>query len=389
MARTGIIPRRSALKYLIAGVGLLALAACDPTAIGTTRGTGGTVQVGLLVPASDPDGNVGRTAQSLINAAKLAASELEGVNVEIRVYDTAGSPAQAAQVAAQAVSEGADVILGPLYASEANAVGNAVSGQGINVLSFSNNAAIAGGNVFVLGSTFDNTARRLVGYGKDSGIQSIMVVNGRSEAEAIGRDAIVRAAQAYGVRIAGTRDFELSQEGVTQAMPGIAEATKTSGAQAVFLTSDTAAALPFVVQLLPENGLPPSEYQYIGLTRWDIPTSALSLPGLQGGWFAMPDTQAANQFVSRYSTAYGAQPYNTAIAGLGYDGIAAIGALAKAGQGISQSSLTQTNGFAGASGAFRFLSNGSNQRALAVATIQNQTVRILDSAPTRFSSAGF
>lgn len=389
MARTGIIPKRSALKYLIAGVGLLALTACDPTAISTSRGTGGTVQVGLLVPASDPDGNVGRTAQSLINAAKLAASELQGVNVEIRVYDTAGSPVQAAQVAAQAVSEGADVILGPLYAAEANAVGNAVSGQGINVLSFSNNAAIAGGNVFVLGSTFDNTARRLVGYGKDNGIQSIVVVNGRSEAEAIGRDAIVRAAQAYGVRIAGTRDFELSQEGVTQAMPGIAEATKTSGAQGVFLTSDTAAALPFVVQLLPENGLPASEYQYIGLTRWDIPTSALSLPGLQGGWFALPDTRAANQFVSRYSAAYGAQPYNTAIAGLGYDGIAAIGALAKAGKGISQSSLTQNNGFAGASGAFRFLSNGSNQRALAVATIQNQTVRILDSAPTRFSSAGF
>ncbi|OSP56070.1 penicillin-binding protein activator [Pseudoruegeria sp. SK021] len=389
MANPAAFGRRGALKSLVAGLGLLALAACDPVSTGTTRGTSGTVQVALLVPSSDPDANVGRTAQSIVNAARLAASELQGATVEIKVYDTAGSPATAAQVATQAVNDGADVILGPLYAAEANAVGNAVASRGVNVLAFSNNPAIAGGNVFVMGATFDNTARRMVGYAKDQGVQSILVVNGRSEAEIVGRDAIVRAIQAYGVRLAGTQDFELSQQGVTAAMPRIAASAEANGAQAIFLTSDTATALPFVVEALGDNNLSPAEYRYMGLTRWDIPTSAMALPGLQGGWFALPDTTAVNQFVSRYSATYGTQPFNTAIAGLGYDGIAAIGALAKAGKGVSHASLTQSSGFAGSSGAFRFLSDGTNQRALAVATLQNQSVRILEAAPTRFGSAGF
>jgi hypothetical protein len=73
---------------------------------------------------------------------------------------------------------------------------------------------------------------------------------------------------------------------------------------------------------------------------------------------------------------------------LGYDGIAAVGALVGAGQRVTPQTLTQERGFAGASGAFRFLSNGSNQRALFIATIENQALRIIDQAPARFGPAG-
>jgi hypothetical protein len=52
--------------------------------------------------------------------------------------------------------EGAAIILGPVSADEANAAGVAVAASGVNVLAFSNNPTIAGGNVFLLGSTFQN-----------------------------------------------------------------------------------------------------------------------------------------------------------------------------------------------------------------------------------------
>jgi hypothetical protein len=58
----------------------------------------------------------------------------------------------------QAVQDGAKIIIGPVFAQDAAAAGRAVAPRGINVLSFSNNTAVAGGNVFVLGNTFDNTA---------------------------------------------------------------------------------------------------------------------------------------------------------------------------------------------------------------------------------------
>lgn len=375
-------------RFLKAAAGLacaLAVTSCDQV-LQAGRGGGGPVQVALLVPAGAADPNVAQLAQNLTNAAKLAVADLQGVTVDLKIYDDAGDPNRAAQLAVNAVNEGADVILGPLFAEAANAAGVAVAATGTPVISFSNNPTIAGGNVFVLGPTFENTARRLMTYAKGKGIDSVQVVAGNNAAENLGRDAIIAAAGDAGVRVTGATGFQMSQEGVVQAVPEIVAAARSSGAQSLFLTSNTDTALPILSQLLPENGLPPTEIQYIGLTRWDVPASALALPGLQGGWFALPDTNAQSTFNTRYAAAYGAAPHG--IAGLGYDGIAAIGALAKAGQPMTPKALTQSRGFAGATGAFRFLQNGSNQRALSIATIENRSVRVIDPAPKSFGFAG-
>ncbi len=51
----------------------------------------------------------------------------------------------------------------------------------------------------------------------------------------------------------------------------------------------------------------------------------LNLPGVQGGWFALPDPARTAQFDSRFAAATGERPHD--LAGLAYDGIAAVGAL--------------------------------------------------------------
>jgi hypothetical protein len=346
------------------------------------------VPVALLVPASSPDGGA-ILARSLENAARLAMADLDGVRIDLRVYDTGGQTATAAQVATRAVDEGAKIILGPVFAQAANAAGVAVAGKGINVLSFSNNTSIAGANVFVLGNTFANTATRLVSYAAAQGKRNIYVIHGENTAEEQGRDAIIGAIQGSGARLAGVSSFELSQQGVTRAVPQLASAAQAAGADAVFLTSGTSGALPFLADLLPANGLSPAAAQYIGLQRLDIPSSALSLQGLQGSWFALPDPGLTDRFNSRYQAAYGSQPH--AIAGLAYDGIAAIGALVKQGKrdALSTGALTQGSGFIGVNGIFRLRPDGTNQRGMAVAQIRNNQVVVIDPAPRNFGGAGF
>jgi ABC-type branched-subunit amino acid transport system substrate-binding protein len=371
-------------------LGLVALAACETATVagGPTIDASEPVTVALLVPASGGGGGA-TIAASLENAARLAVSDLQGAQIDLRVYDTGGNPQRAAQVAQQAVSEGASIILGPVFAEEANATGVAVASQGVNVLSFSNNPAIAGGNVFVLGQTFQNTATRLVRFANGRGRGNIFIVHGRDTAETLGRDAIQGAINSSGARLAGTASFDLSQQGVINAIPGIANQIQLSNANAVFLTSGTAGALPFLADLLPENGVNPAVTQYIGLQRFDIPSSALSLSGLQGGWFALPDPSTSQQFQSRYTAAYGAPPHP--LAALAYDGIAAIGALVATGQSnaLTASALTRPGGFVGANGIFRLTSSGSNERGLAVAQVQNNQVTVIEPAPRSFGGAGF
>ncbi|MFO1204014.1 MAG: penicillin-binding protein activator [Tabrizicola sp.] len=382
---------RKSLGQVLVGLGAVVLSGCVATGPGTAPpANGGSVQVALLVPSGSGQSQDELFGANLENAARLAMNDLSGVNIDLRVYKTGGSPAQAAALAKQAVDEGAQVILGPFYSEEANAAGVAVASSGVNVLAFSNNAAIAGGNVFVLGQTFDSTAKRLAGYAVRNGKSKILIVHDRNVAGEAGKSAIERGVASAGGSVVGVTSYEFSQNGIVQAASGIVGTAKSSGATALFLTADTAGALPLLSQLLVDNGIDRNTTQFIGLTRWDIPPATLALPGVQGGWFAMPDPGLNAQFRARYEGAYGSQP--VPVAGLAYDGIAAIGALAnraKGGAPLSKGDLTQSAGFAGVSGIFRLLPNGTNERGLAIATIRANQVVVIDAAPRSFGGAGF
>ncbi|WP_166416998.1 penicillin-binding protein activator [Cochlodiniinecator piscidefendens] len=378
--------------HLFAFLFVMLAVACQPVTTsqnGPSINTDRPVPVALLVPAGS--GNAGYTslAQSLENAARLAISDLDGAQIDLRVYSTAGNADQAAAVAMQAVNDGAKIILGPVFADAANAAGVAVANRNINVLAFSNNTEIAGGNVFVLGNTFENTANRLVQYGTSQGRSNIYIVHGNDTAEQIGRDAIATAVRNSGATLAGVAGFELSQTALVQAIPTIAREVRSTGADTVFFTSGTDGALPLLTQLLSENGVSTETAQFVGLRRFDVPAAAISLPGIQEGLFAIPDPQMAALFRSRYEAAFAEAPHP--IAGLAYDGIAAIGALINAGQqdALTTTALTQGSGFVGVSGIFRLRTDGANERGLAVATIRDNQVVQLDPAPRRFGGAGF
>ena len=68
-----------------------------------------------------------------------------------------------------------------------------------------------------------------------------------------------------------------------------------------------------------------------------------------------------------------------------------MGALVKSGKSnaLTGASLTQGAGFRGASGIFRLRRDGTNERGLAVATIRNKSVVVLEGAPKAFGGAGF
>lgn len=382
--------RKSLAKIALILIAFL-LVTCGPTSFDNAPSinSGEAIPVALLVPGGSGNSGDEVLAGSLENAARLAMADLAGVEIDLRVYNTAGSADVAASMAKQAVAEGAKIIIGPVFAESANAAGRAVSSKGVNVLAFSNNTAIAGGNVFVLGQTFQNTADRLARYSISQGKSNIMIIYGQDGSEEAGRSAVNRAVGLNGGVVSGETSFELSQQGVINAVPQITSEAKSSGAQAIFLTSGTSGALPFLAQLLPENGLGPEQVQYLGLQRWDIPASALTLPGIQGGWFAKPDPLLEANFQSRYFSAYGTSPH--LLAALAYDSVAAIGALVSSGgsDALSRASLTQPSGFAGVSGVFRLLPDGTNERGLAIAQIQDSQVIVIDPAPRSFAASGF
>lgn len=384
---------RRAVTRAAAMLSAFVIAACQPIggaqqASGPVTGPlidpGQPVRVALLAPAGSGSADLEWLARSLKNAARMAAADAQGARIDLRIYDTGASTAQAVAQANAAVDAGAQIIVGPLFAEGANAVGTAMQARNVNVLSFSNNTEIAGGNVFTLGNSFANVADRLVGYAARQGKRNIYVVAEDDIAGQLGGRAIETAIARNGARVAGRINHPVSVSGIDAVAPQIAAAAQSGRVDAVFMTANNQAVLPYLAEKLAAAGVRSPVTQMMGLTRWDQPAERMSMPQLQEGWFAIPDQRLKAQFDARYRSAHGEAPHE--LASLAYDGVAAIASLVRSGKrdALTTRGLTQSAGFNGVGGVFRLRPDGTAERALAVATLRGNRLVILDPAPRGF-----
>src|SRR5437016_13155659 len=95
----------------------------EQSAAGASVGEG-QVRVGLVLPLT-AQGNAGVAAQSMKNAAEMALAEFKNPNIQLLIKDDGGSPQGAQQVTQQALGEGAEIILGPLFAASVAEIGRA------------------------------------------------------------------------------------------------------------------------------------------------------------------------------------------------------------------------------------------------------------------------
>ena len=126
--------------------------------------------------------------------------------------------------------------------------------------------------------------------------------------------------------------------------------------------------------------------QILGTGLWND-TRALSVPALQGAWFSAPENGGFNAFAARYRTKYKSDP--TRLATLAYDATTLAIALAR-GQGAARYTdavLTNSAGFNGADGVFRFRQDGLNERGLSVLQIGAGSTTVISPAPRSFTGA--
>jgi ABC-type branched-subunit amino acid transport system substrate-binding protein len=144
--------------------------------------------------------------------------------------------------------------------------------------------------------------------------------------------------------------------------------------------------VPSVAQALAGAGLDLRRVQLLGTGLWDDPR-IFSDASLQGGWYAAPDSTGFRNFTTRYRTRYGQDPVRTAT--LAYDAVALVAALVKTQgpQRFSEQTLTNSSGFAGIDGLFRFRSDGTNQRGLAVMQVEPGGSRIISPPSRSFSGS--
>ena len=382
-----------AVRLMLAAVLVAALAAsCGAPGGGGggpapgITGSTGTVKVALLLPIT-ASGSTPAVAKALKQAAELALFDFDNPNVSLIPKDTKGTAEGARLAAESALQDGAELIIGPLFAQEVSGSAPVARQGGVPMIAFSSDEKVAGNGVYLLSFLAGRDVPRIVSFALSQGKRNFAELIPQSAYGRIAESAFAKAVSGGGGQASVRATFPTDDSG---AMVGpvrqVANAVKSGrSVDALFLPAGRE-DLPALAPLLASEGLSSGQVQFIGTGQWDYPNIG-GERALVGGWYPAPDPKGWSSFVGKYSKTYGASPPR--IASLAYDAVSLAVSLSgnPPGQRYTVTQLTRASGFSGIDGLFRLLYDGTSERGLAILEVREGGPRVIDPAPSAFTTA--
>lgn len=380
--------------------------------------SGSEIRIGLLLPFSGPRAGIG---QIFLDAAQLALFDFNDPRLLLLPRDTKGTAQGAAAAASEALADGAQLLLGPVFAEEVTGAAPIARAAGRNMIAFSSDPKVAGNGVFLLSFPLKQEIFRVITYAQGRGLTRIAALvprtpYGEAVAEAY-RNAMLAENPAASLKLvffppnaAGMHEpvkqlanYDARRQKLREEITRL-EASDDAFAPAALAdlkTRDTFGDLDFDALLIAEGGanlralapllafydIDPSKVRFLGTGLWVAP-DILKESALTGAWFPAPPPDAAPEFIARMTALYGHAP--EPLAGLAYEGVALAAVLAAQQAGgddvrFSQAAITNPNGFTGIQGIFRLRPDGYSERGLAVLEITPGGAKIIDPAPGQFT----
>ena len=354
----------------------------------------GSTKVALLVPLSGANAELGR---AILDAAQLALFEVPGERLILVPRDTAGTADGAAKAARAVIDDGAKLILGPLLATEVQAVKPLARDAHLNIIAFSTVTELAGGNTFLMGFLPRQEVVREVGHARDRGFARFAALAPNSPYGRLMADALREFVSASGATVSRVEFYDpraddtapAVQRLLPEASPSATPAPAAAGAPLfdALLLPEGGARLKQIARQIREASPRGKPLQLLGSGLWDVPDLG-SEPALVGGWFAASPPELRRSFEQRFQATYGRAPPR--LASLGYDAAALAAVLAQGeGEPFSQQAILRPNGFTGVDGLFRFTPGGLVQRGLAVLEVEPEGDVVVSPAPRSFQDLAY
>lgn len=387
-------PRRDILRAAALGATSLAwpslLAGCSgQSATGSLVSEGATgtakdpVKVALILPTG-ADQQTAAIAKALRQAAELAVFDLNQPGLQLMVKDDRGSEEGARAAVGEALSGGAEIILGPLFSRTTAAAAPAARQAGVPIISFSNDRMVAGNGVYLLSFLHDQEVSRIIDYSARQGRTRMGALLPK---DALGdqlEQSLRAAAGRSGVTLVALERYALNTNAILAPARKINDAIKAAPPEApvnaLFLPGG-ADTLPMVAPFIPYLGIDTKQVQLLGTGGWDTPIIARE-KAFAGGWFAAPDPRGWKTFSERFAKSYGVPPPR--VASLAYDAVgvaAAFTGQSRSGR-YGAAHLTRASGFSGIDGRFRLSASGLVERELAVLEVRREGSSVIEGSPS-------
>lgn len=349
---------------------------------------GQQTKIALLLPIS-AEGQTAEIAKGLKQAGELALFDRDAPNVKLLVKDTAGTEDGARKAAEEAISEGAKVILGPLFARSVRAVAPLARTASVPVIAFSNDESVAGNGVYLLSFQAHQDVSRIVQFAISRGrLKFAALIPNDARGEALAT-LFRQAVEQSGGAVVALETYPPGTNGMLEQAQKLFETVAQAeefGApiDALFIPGGPE-VLPTIAPILRYTKVDTNRVKLIGTGSWDFASLARHAPFI-GGWFPAPDPRGWSNFASKYSQTYDAAPPR--IATFAYDAVSiavTLSASGNQGDRFNGQELAQRSGFAGTDGLVRFRSDGLTDRGLAILEVDEAGSRVVDPAPSTFA----
>lgn len=334
----------------------------------------GRHRIALLIPLSGDTAVVG---QAIANATTMALLDTGADNLRITTYDTSNGSADAAR---RAIADGNKLILGPLTADGVPSVQAAARAAQVPVISFTNDASVAGPDVFVIGNLPEQSIRRSVQFARGRGANRFAVLAPEGDYGTRAVSALENALRDYGGVLAGRQDYARGNTSIVSA----ASRLRAAGGYDTVLIADSARLGIDAASELRRGTR--ARTRILGTELWSGDAALTRAKGMDGAIFSAVSDQRFGKFADSYAARFGAQPHR--VATLGFDSVLLILKVArdwKVGTPFPKAALYDKDGFLGVDGAFRFGRDGVIERALEVREVKGGEVVPVDPAPTGFA----
>lgn len=353
----------------------------NPTDTDPRKGKpGAPVRVALLLPLSGQYASIG---QAMRKAAEMAVFETGATNFTLIPLDTQGTPEGAQEALEKAIAQKAQLVLGPLFGANVQAIRARALEAQLNVVAFSNKESVAGNNVFLISFLPQPPVARIVSYAASKNLQRIAVLAPRND---YGNKVVAwarNAAEKAKVSITRVGFYDPASMDITKDVKAFAR----SGPRDfdAILIPEGGQKLRLVASTLAYFDIDPDKVRFLGTGQWDSATIRRENT-LNNGWFAAPPPGNRERFVAKYENANKARPPR--LASLAYDAVALAATLARRQQGadFTIEAITNPSGFSGIDGIFRFDTSGLSERGLAVLQVTPEEFRVISPAPTTFAT---
>ncbi len=349
---------------------------------GATGSTGG-VKVGVILPLS-AGGNAGLAGQSMRNAAEMALAEFNGANIQLVIKDDAGTAPGAQQATTQALDEGAEIIVGPLFAHSVTSAKQIARQRGVPMISFSTDANVASSGSYLLSFLPESDVDRIISYAISQNKKSFVALFPSNAYGGVAEAEFNQVVAKRGGRVVLIEHYSEDRKNLSEMVKQVAQA---AGRGDALFIPDGGDGVGDIIHALATGGVNMKQFTVLGTGLWADDQRITANNLLEGAWFAAPETAGYRSFAERYRARYHQEPVRQAT--LAYDAVALVAALVKTQgqQRFSTDVLTNASGFTGIDGVFRFRSDGSNQRGLAVMKVTSAGAQVVSPAPKSFNGS--